>query len=126
MQTHGSYKLQVHKHTVTFIAYDSWNYEAVVEWGNEFKGIVMQMNNEPWVCIVDLTEWELGTPEARGYLSELYIWLNNQNLKYLAVICGLSIQRDILEQTYKILTKVERKYCIDLDEANDWLKNVGF
>ena len=47
-----------------------WNYEAIVEWGNEFKNIVIQMSNKPWACIVDLTAWDLGTPDKRRYLSE--------------------------------------------------------
>jgi hypothetical protein len=126
MKAHGSYKLEVNKNTVTFIAYDSWNYEAAIEWGNEFKNIVIQMNNEPWACLVDLTEWELATPDTGSYLSELYLWLNNQNLKYLAVVFGLSIQKDVLEKTYRILTNVDKKYCVDLDEANNWLNSVGF
>ena len=126
MNTHGSYKLEINKNTVTFKAYDSWNYEEAIEWGNEFKNIVIQMRNEPWACLVDLTEWELATPDTRSYLSELYLWLNDQNLKHLAVTFGLSIQKDVLEITYRLLTNVDKKYCVDLDEANKWLNSVGF
>ncbi|MBA6231409.1 MULTISPECIES: hypothetical protein [unclassified Colwellia] len=126
MNAHGSYKLEVNRNTVTFIAYDAWNYEAAIEWGKEFKSIVLQMNNEPWACLVDLTEWELATPDTRSYISELYLWLNNQNLKYLVVVFGLSIQKEILEKTYKILTNVEKKYCEDIGKANNWLNSVGF
>jgi hypothetical protein len=126
MKAHGSYKLEVNKHTVTFKAYDSWNYEAAFEWGEEIKGIVNQLKNEPWACLVDLTEWELATPDTRTYISELYSWLNDQNLKYIAVIFGLSIQKEVLEHTYSILTNVEKKYCVDLEQANNWLHSVGF
>jgi hypothetical protein len=49
-----------------------------------------------------------------------------QNLKYLAVVFGLSIQKSLLEKTYAILTNVEIKYCVDIEEANLWLKDIGF
>lgn len=126
MKAHGSYKLLVNDNTVTFIAYDAWNYEAIVEWGNEFKKIILQLNTKPWACLVDLTEWELGTPDTRVYLSEFYSWLNNQNLQYLAVVFGSSIQKDILQKTYVILSNVDKKYCSNIQEANDWLNSVGF
>jgi hypothetical protein len=77
-------------------------------------------------CRVDLTNWELITPDVTSYIAELYSWLNNQNLKYLAVVFGLSIQKSLLEKTYAILTNVEIKYCVDIEEANYWLKDVGF
>jgi hypothetical protein len=48
MKVHGSYTLEVNKSTITFVAYDSWNYEAAIAWGNELKNIVIQMKNEPW------------------------------------------------------------------------------
>ncbi|WP_159817914.1 hypothetical protein [Colwellia sp. 20A7] len=126
MKSHGSYTLTVNKNTLTFVAYDSWNYEAAIDWGQELKKLVIQMNNEPWACLVDLTQWELITPDARSYISELYSWLNNQNLQYLAVVFGLSIQKSLLEETYKLFTNVEIKYCVDSTEANNWLNSVGF
>ena len=126
MKVHGSFTLEVNKKTVTFTAYDAWNYEAAVNWGNEFKTIIAQFNNEPWVCIVDLTQWELATPDTRVYISEFYQWVNDHNLKYLAVIFGHSLQKSVLEKTYTILTNVERQYFLDKDEAGNWLKSLGF
>lgn len=126
MKVHGSYTLAVNKNTVTFKAYDAWNYEATIKWGKELSKMVTSMNNEPWACLVDLTEWELATPDSRSYISEFYAWLNEQNLTYLVVVFAHSFQKEILEKTYVILTKVERKYCIDIDEGREWLKSVGF
>lgn len=126
MKTHGSYTLDVNNNIIVFTAYDSWNYEAAIEWGDELKSIVTNMNGEPWACLVDLTKWELITPGARDYISDLYSWLNDQNLKYLGVVFGFSIQKSVLEKTYEIFTSVDIKYCVDLDEANDWLNSVGF
>lgn len=126
MKAHGTYTLEVNQRTLTFTAYESWNYEATIEWGEEFKSMVTQMNDEPWACLVDLTKWELATPDTKRYLSELYVWLNNQNLKYLAVVFGHSIQKDLLEKTYEILTNVDKNYCFDIDEAKNWLNSVGF
>lgn len=126
MREHGYYDLTVNINRVTFIAYDSWNYEAIVKWAEEFKEIVLKLNNEPWACLVDLTQWELGVPETREHLYELYKWLNNQNLKYLAVVFGSSMQQSLLEKPYQILTNVERKYYTDIEQANHWLSNYGF
>lgn len=126
MEKHGSYELKVNNNIVTLKAYDAWNYETITAWGKDFKNIVMHMNNKPWACLVDLTEWELGTPDGRSYLYDLHLWLNSQNLKCLAIVCALSIQKEVLEEIYRILTNVDREYFESIDEAVDWLSSVGF
>jgi hypothetical protein len=126
MKEHGSYDLDVQKQTITFSAYDSWNYQTAQRWGDEIKSIVTGFENKEWACIVDLTMWELATPDIRGYLVELYMWLNDNNLKYLAVVFGLSIHKEILEKTYVVLTNVKKEYCESLDEAREYLDRVGF
>ncbi len=126
MKGHGAYKLEVNNNTITFNAYGAWNYETAEEWGRELKDIVVQMNNKPWAFLSNLTEWELITPDAKEYISELYSWFNKQNFKYLAIIYGLSVQKSLLEEHHKIFTNVEIEYFDDLDEAICWLNSVGF
>lgn len=126
MQEHGSYSLEIKNKTHILKAYGAWNYETVKRWGAETKQLVSTIKSNPWACLVDLTDWELATPDAREYVSNLNLWFNDNNLKYLAVVYSLYLQKEILKISHAALTNVEIKYFETLEEGEKWLNDVGF
>jgi len=126
MQEHGSYSLEIKNKTHILKAYGAWNYETVQRWGAETKQLVSTIKSNPWACLVDLTDWELATPDAREYVYNINLWLNDNNLKYLAVVYSLHLQKEILTITHAALTNVEIKYVKTLKEAEIWLNSLGF
>jgi hypothetical protein len=126
MQEHGSYSLEVKGQTHILKAYGAWNYETVQRWGAETKQLVSTINLTPWACLIDLTEWELATPDAREYVYNLNLWFNDNNLKHLAIVYSLYIQKEILKISQAVLTNVEIKYFDTLEEAEKWLNSIGF
>ncbi len=125
MQSHGSFKLFIKDQTLVVKAIGAWNYEEAVSFGNEYKRLVCKLRDKPWGCLVDLTEWELFTPDASDYIDELNEWGNINNQKYEAVVCDLSIHQDLLEKSHEVLTNVETKFCENLQQAHEWLEAVG-
>ena len=121
MQEHGSYELKVIDNTLIFKAYDSWNFETAKKWGEETKTLARTIKNKPWSCLVDLTKWQLATPDIRDYVYEINLWLNSNNLKYLAVVYSFGIQKSVLKKTHKVMTNVEVEYFKCLEDANKWL-----
>jgi len=124
MKEHGSYELEIQSKTLVFRAYSSWNYETTISWGKEAKDLAKLLKHEPWICLIDLTNWELITPDVREYISEINLWANENNLKYLAVVYGFEIQKKLLQKSFRVLTNVDCEYFKDLDDANKWLNSV--
>ena len=106
-------------------AIGAWNYETALSCGEEYKRLVCEIKEKPWACLLDLTEWELFTPDASDYIDELNEWGNINNQKYEVVVCGLSIQQDLLEKSHEVLTNVETKFCDSLADAYKWLEAIG-
>ena len=84
-------------------AIGAWNYETALSYGKEYKQLISKLRDKPWACLVDLTEWELFTPEAGEHVDELNDWGNINNQKYEVVICSLYIQKALLEKTHEVL-----------------------
>jgi len=126
MNEHGSYDLIVEGQTLTFRAYGTWNYETAKRWREETTKLVNGINDKPWACLVDLGHWELATPDIRSYAYDFNLWLNNNDLKYLAVVYRLHIQKEILKISHAALTNVKIKYFDNLEDANEWLSIIGF
>ena len=125
MQPHGSFKLSVIDRVIIIEAIGAWNYEAAVVFANEYKKRIEQLNKRPWACLIDLTNWELFTPEASDYLDDINRWAERNNQRFEVVVCGLSIQKALLEKNQEAFTNVETKFCENIEQAYEWLKSVG-
>jgi hypothetical protein len=125
MIEHGSFQMEVIDQTLVVKCFDAWNTETVVRMCKEYKELVKTIKDKPWACLVDLSQWELSTPDMWEKIDELNEWANQNNQKYEAVICSLSIQRMFLEASHEVLTNVESRFCDDLQEAFNWLQSVG-
>ncbi|MDO6446393.1 hypothetical protein Q4493_11475 [Colwellia sp. 1_MG-2023] len=124
MEEHGSYDLAIEEKTHILKAYGSWNFETAKKWGAETKAILNGIIDKPWVCLVDLSQWELATPDIRTYVHDFNLWLNENNLKYLAVVYSLHLQVEVLKITHVVLTNVEIKYFDNHKDANEWLNSI--
>lgn len=91
MQEHGSFDMKIINQTLVVKAFRAWNYETVLRYGTEYKQLIEKLKNKPWACLVDLTEWELATPDIWEHIDELNEWGNINNQRYEVVICSLAI-----------------------------------
>jgi len=123
MNEHGSYELEIQGKMLVFRAYSSWNYDTTISWGKEAKDLASQLKHEPWICLIDMTKWELITPDVSEYIGEINLWVNENNLKYLAVVYDFEIQKKLLQKSYEVFTDVEFEFFKDLEEAKNWLNS---
>tara|TARA_R110001606_G_scaffold132140_1_gene268113 strand:- start:615 stop:890 length:276 start_codon:yes stop_codon:yes gene_type:complete len=91
MREHGSFQMTIVDQTIVIQCFGTWNLETVLRLCEEYKELVEKINEKPWACLVDLSQWELATPAMWNEISELNEWSNNNNQKYEAVIYSLSI-----------------------------------
>ncbi|WP_440875654.1 STAS/SEC14 domain-containing protein [Thalassotalea sp. PLHSN55] len=117
--------MEIINQTLIVRCFDSWNIETVLRLCREYKELVEQINDKPWACLVDLSEWELATPDMWDEIGKLNEWGNSHNQRFEAVICSMSIQQMLMEESHSVLTNVETKFCDDMKQARAWLKSVG-
>jgi len=125
MQEHGSFEVKLVGQVLVIKAYDTWNVETVLRLCDECKSLTSQIIDEPWAAIIDLSCWELGTPEIWEPISKLDAWINENNYKYEAVIINSILQKILLERSHEVLSNAETRFCKDINEAFSWLSDAG-
>jgi len=125
MQEHGTFNIDLRGQTVRVKLYDQWNYEVTVRFVQEFKLKALTICNKPWACVVDLSEWELGTPDIWELLEEGNVWSSEHNQKYEASISQLAVHKQIMEKTDESFSNVETKAFNNETQALAWLESVG-
>ena len=124
---HGTFELQIKGKTLISKAFGAWNYETALRYAKECRKLIEQnLLNEPWASIVDLSEWELATPDIWDAIDELNVWASENNLKHEVVILSLSLQKTLFEQTQEGFTDVETKFVDNIAEAYLWLEQFGY
>lgn len=125
MHEHGTFEMESCGQVIIVKVFGGWNYETTLRWCTEYKTLIAPLKSSPWARLMDLTLWELMTPDAWERVDEVNIWANENNQAYDVVICPLSIQKQLLERAHQVLTNVELVFCDNIQEAEEWLKCKG-
>lgn len=125
MLEHGSFELEIRNKTLISRAFGAWNYETALRYSKESKQLVGSLIKEHWASLVDLSEWELATPDILEVIVRLNSWASENNLRYEVVICNSSLQQVLLEQYQEGFTDVESRFVENLEQAYEWLSDMG-
>ena len=125
MQEHGYFTIEINEQTLIVNCYESWNIETVLRLCQEYKEQVAQIYDKPRACLVDLSQWELATPDMWDEINKLNHWGNWHNQKYEAVICNMSIQKKLMVDSHAALTNVETAFFENKHQAHQWLSQLG-
>ena len=126
MLEHGYFKIEVIDQILIVRCFESWNIETVIKMCQEFKKHAEEINDKPWACLVDLSQWELSCPQMWDEIEKLNRWSNENQQKYEAVVCTMSIQQTLMKASQTELTNVESQFFEDIEHAFHWLDSVGF
>ena len=122
---HGSYELELQGQILIQRAAGAWNFETAKRCCAEYKALAETINASPWGVVVNLLNWELGTPDIWSEIDAVNRWADQNNEKFEAVICTNDIQVMLLERTYDNFSKVETCFCDSEQQAIDWLISKG-
>mgnify|MGYP000067038300 CR=1 FL=1 len=125
MQEHGSFEIEVTGQTIRVKLFDQWNYETTVRFCNEFKVIALTISDKPWACLVDLLDWELGTPDIWAPLEGGNLWSSNNNQKYEASVSKLGVHKHVMKKSDEALIGVQTNAFDNVTDALAWLEEVG-
>ena len=127
MKEHGNFILQLKGKIIYVKVIGSWNDLTTRRYCYEYYIIAEPLINTPWAELVDLTEWELDTPESEQLLHELSQWADSHNLTYQAIVgCQSTLQRFQLNSIKNDSEKVVIKYFDKTSEALNWFSSLGF
>ena len=89
--------------------------------------ILSHYQGRPWAVLHDGRQWELGTPEIQGILSEHMGKKLTGTLTHVAYVCGPSlIKRWQVFGIAKPATAYETRLFETLAEAEAWLASKGY
>ncbi|AZQ84275.1 hypothetical protein EKO29_09725 [Colwellia sp. Arc7-635] len=118
---HGSFEFEVVGQILIMRPKGAWNFETALRCCQEYKELAKTLLHSPWACLVDLSSWELGTPDIWNEIDKVNAWADQNNEKFEAVICSNSLQITLLEQTYNKYKNVQTAFFETESEALKWL-----
>ncbi|NQZ87572.1 MAG: hypothetical protein HRT54_08315 [Colwellia sp.] len=125
MQEHGTFDITTTGQTIRVRLYDQWNYETSVRFCHEAKTEALLICNRPWAFLIDLSKWELGTPDCYAPFEDVNRWASKHNQICEASIIKLAIHQNIIEKTDLAFTGVKTKLFDNEQEALFWLESQG-
>lgn len=127
MEVHGDFKIIKYKHSLDVKIIGQWNYEGAIGYIDKFKKAASSISQNDWGVIVDLREWELGTPETERPIAELQFWCKDNNQRYEATVIGdKDIRRFQMDKYLETLDRnsIEQKYFKNYDDAIKWFQEL--
>lgn len=126
MREHGSFNMFTEAQTIVLEVIGTWNLETAKHWEKEYKKLAGTIENKPWACLVDFTDFEFMAKEVWDFVYEVNLWSNSHNQKLESVICDSKLQRHFLEGAQQPLDNVTVKFFRTKQEAKAWLLDEGF
>lgn len=125
LQQHGSFTLQTQGKTIEICAYGAWNEQTSKLFRETYMQQAQVLCAAPWACLINLLEWELGTAEILKIGKELNAWSYQHNQRYSAIVCDLSLHRQLIEKIQEPTKSIEHQYFTQSEPAKDWLRSLA-
>lgn len=126
-EAHGDYKIWVEDEVIYAKLFDAWNKEAAYKFADEFKTLSEGFTSQ-WAHYVDLTEWQLCSPEVFEVVEQLVAWCIENGMRRAAqvypdsIIKAQFIDKMVVEEIGPFKRAVFSNSC----EACKWLTAEGF
>ncbi len=123
---HGSYEMYVVQKVLVSKSYGSWNEFTCKEFFGRYIELASPLTNEPWGGLVDVSQWQLATPDAEKLAVIFEQWCIENNRNFVAIVGSSSIinfqlKRSGINNNTEI---VDIRYFDTFDEAVDWFTKL--
>jgi hypothetical protein len=122
MNAHGSFTLKQSGQILWSSCKGAWNEEQAKLFLQAYESAAIALN-PGWASIMDLSEWQLGTPDIWPVIDELNRWLNKTGFAYDAIIVNSKIKAKLFERSTNSMTTAETRFFATVDEAMEWLRS---
>lgn len=126
MKEHGTFEISLSGQVITVVFHGMWNEATAKRVGQEFQQEAMKISGEPWACLIDFQDWQLGSQEVFDEISRINLWCNQNNQRHEAVVCSKFLQKQLMAKSQANLAQAEIGYFSTPHEAKRWLMKKGY
>ena len=125
---HGSYRVSIVDRVLCLSVIGAWNREGMLAYLEEFRKLAAPLakDGRPWASFVDLSKWDLLTPDSLGPFNESAKWASVNNRTHLAIVSEESSLMQWLGDKLLEDTGVEPRFFQSRLDAWEWLQALGF
>lgn len=99
-RAHGDHQLQWHDNIVVARLHGTWNEEAADEYRRTLKKQVKSLQGHAWCRVVDLSDYELHTPEVVGPIQDFADWAEQNGCIFHCYVFANLLQREAVKQMF--------------------------
>ncbi len=125
---HGSYRVSIVERVLCLSVVGASNREGMLAYLEEFKKLsaLLAKDGRPWASFVDLSKWELLTPDSLRPFNESAKWASVNNRTHMAIVSDESSLMDWLMDKLLEDTLIESRFFQTRLDAWTWLQALGF
>ncbi|MDP5029709.1 MAG: hypothetical protein NWQ54_12360 [Paraglaciecola sp.] len=124
-QEHGSFTIEIKDKTIEVCAFGAWNEKTSELFKEQYLRQAQCLTAEPWACLLNLTDWELGTGEILRVGQDLNAWSYAHNQRFSAIVSSLALHRHLIEKIQEPTKSIQHQYFTQSQAAKDWLRSLN-
>ncbi|MCL9780134.1 hypothetical protein M9194_01655 [Vibrio sp. S4M6] len=119
---HGDYLIEHSGDILIVRLFGSWNKEAAILFSQHLKQTVSQFNGRPWGNMLDMSKWNLATPDIWEVVEELAHWTDQNNHRFEAVVTNKIIEKQLMNQRFEYSPRLTKAFFPDEESALNWCR----
>ena len=125
---HGSYRASIVDRVLCLSVVGAWNREGMLAYLKEFRELSAPLaeDGRPWASLVDLSNWDLLTPDSLDPFNESAKWASANNRTHVAIVSEESSLMQWLSDKLLEDTGVDSRFFQTRRDAWEWLQALGF
>lgn len=123
---HVDYEVKVCEQVLVIRPKSSWNYEGMKLFHERLiNEHTKDLMSGSWGSLIDIRQWQFGTPYAMEKLKHSISWSLNNGMFYQAIIVSKSWQEDFYKYHFADNQAQHTQYFYDETKAWNWLSDKG-
>lgn len=126
MRGHGTFLNNIVDKVLISEWHGAWNLETSLAWSKHYLELAQALSHSPWASLIDLSQWELGTPDINPVIEKVNVWSDSNYLTHEGVVCALNLQSEMAVITHQTMQNVQAATFANKNEAKNWLASNGY
>jgi len=123
----ASYDISLVNRVLISKSFGSWDELTCLEFIEQYKSIASALTGQAWGGLIDVSQWQLATPDAEKLASKFELWCCEHNRQFVAIVGSSSLidfqlKRSGLEAS---CDQVQVRAFTEFNDAVDWFKELG-
>ncbi len=124
-EAHGQYLINLTPGNIISIRlYGSFNEQGASEYGRDLKKVVSSLEDKCFKLLIDINEFEGGTPEAFAFADNINHWLIENGMLAQAIVSKSQVKFETAVAFEPHLNLDKTKNFNKLEDAIFWLNNI--